>query len=180
MGEVKTDSIEREIWTIGHSNRTQLEFLDCLKSFRIETLVDVRRFAGSRKYPHFNVDALEKYLPESNIQYIPMPSLGGRRKPQPDSKNTVWRNEAFRGYADYSESEEFSNAVTELTGYASSFRTAYMCSEAVWWRCHRSIISDHLKQHGWKVLHIIKENVETEHPYTSAFLQMHPQYVPDM
>jgi len=171
------NSTKREIWTIGHSNRSQTEFLDCLKSFRIGALVDVRRFAGSAKYPQFNVDALKTYLPESNIQYIQMPELGGRRKPLPDSKNTVWRNKSFRGYADYAESEEFDNAITELTACADEFRTAYMCSEAVWWRCHRAIISDHLKQHGWRVMHIMKEKVVKEHPYTSAFLEMHPEYV---
>lgn len=74
-----------------------------------------RRFAGSRKYPHFNVEALADYLPESNIQYIQMLSLGGRRKPLPDSKNTVWRNEAFKGYANYTTSEEYNNAILELT-----------------------------------------------------------------
>ena len=163
------------IWTIGHSNRSQLEFLNCLDSFGIEVLADVRRFAGSKKYPHFNVDVLQQYLPESNIQYIQMPSLGGRRKPQPDSKNTVWRNEAFRGYVDYSETEEFSDAIGELTDYAFRFRTAIMCSEAVWWRCHRSIISDYLKERDWKVMHIMKENVVKEHPYTSAYLEMHPE-----
>jgi uncharacterized protein (DUF488 family) len=180
-GELRKMNInEKEIWTIGHSNRSQIEFLNCLTSFRIEALVDVRRFAGSRKYPHFNVEALAKYLPESNIQYIQMPSLGGRRKPQPDSKNTVWRNEAFKGYADYTASEEYNNAIIELTACAHRFRTAYMCSEAVWWRCHRSIISDHLKEQGWKVMHIMKETLAKEHPYTTAFLETHPGYVRDM
>jgi uncharacterized protein (DUF488 family) len=178
--DIKPDIKGTEIWTIGHSNRTQTEFLNCLKSFHIEILVDVRRFPGSKKYPQFNVDALEKYLSENGIRYIQNVSLGGRRKPRPDSKNTIWRNDAFRGYADYSESEEFRNGIIELTDYASSFRTAYMCSEAVWWRCHRSIISDYLKEYGWKVMHIMKENVATEHPFTSAFLQTHPQNVPYM
>ena len=169
-----SSATDKEVWTIGHSNRSQNEFLNCLKSFRIETLVDVRRFAGSKKNPHFNVDVLAHYLPAFNIQYIQMPSLGGRRKPLPDSKNTVWRNDAFRGYADYTESEEFADAIIELTEHAARYRTAYMCSEAVWWRCHRAIISDHLKENGWKVMHIMKENVVKEHPYTSAYLETHP------
>lgn len=168
-----------EIWTIGHSNRSETEFIACLKSFRIEILVDVRRFAGSKKYPQFNVDALEKYLPQADIQYIQMPSLGGRRKPIPNSRNTVWRNEAFRGYADYTETKEFNQAIAQLTDYASSYRTAYMCSEAVWWRCHRAIISDYLKVQGWTVMHIMKEGHATEHPFTTAFLEMHPEYVRD-
>lgn len=163
-----------EIWTIGHSTRTQVEFLNCLKSFSIEFLVDVRRFPGSKKYPHFDAGALDKYLPENDIKYIQQISLGGRRKPQPDSRNAVWKNEVFRGYADYTESDEFIKAITDLAALATSHRTAYMCSEAVWWRCHRSIISDYLKERGWKVMHIMKENVAIEHPYTSAYLQMHP------
>lgn len=164
-----------EIWTIGHSTRTQAEFLGCLKSFGIQILVDVRRFPGSRKYPHFNTGAVEKYLPENGIKYIQLEALGGRRKPLPDSKNTVWQNEAFRGYADYTASPDFLKAITGLAELATPSRTAYMCSEAVSWRCHRSIMSDYLKEHGWKVMHIMNEGVASEHsPYTSAYLQTHP------
>ena len=163
------------IWTIGHSTRTIEDFLSALTSFKIEVLVDVRRYAGSRKYPQFNLPALEQSLSEAGIKYFPLPSLGGRRKPNPNSKNTVWRNEAFRGYADYTESTEFANALQELIKVALNHRTAYMCSEAVWWRCHRAIISDCLKESGWQVMHIMKENTATEHPYTSAYLQTHPE-----
>ena len=173
-GNMQTRMKNREIWTIGHSTRTEAEFVDCLKSFRIQVLVDVRRFPGSKKYPHFNADALEHSLLQNHIRYIQQPSLGGRRKPLPDSKNTVWRNDAFRGYADYTASPEFVRAMQEMEGIASVYRTAYMCSEAVWWRCHRSIISDYLKEHGWTVMHILKEGSATEHPFTSAYLQMHP------
>jgi uncharacterized protein (DUF488 family) len=178
--DITPHNILTSICTVGHSIRTEEEFLKALKSFNIEVLVDVRRYPGSRKYPQFNVSALEKYLPESGINYIQQVALGGRRTPEPDSKNTVWRNEAFRGYADYTESDEFRKALSDLTELARTSRTAYMCSEAVWWRCHRAIISDILKEQGWKVMHIMKENLATEHPYTSAFLQTHPQYVPDL
>jgi uncharacterized protein (DUF488 family) len=99
--------------------------------------------------------------------------LGGRRKPKPDSTNTVWRSEAFRGYADYSQTEAFEKGIARLTNIALQARTVYMCSEAVWWRCHRAIISDYLKSSGWTVLHIMKADVATEHPYTSAFLETH-------
>lgn len=164
---------ENVIWTIGHSTRTRQEFLAALASFKIEVLVDVRRFPGSRKYPQFNVDALEQYLPESGIAYLPQPDLGGRRKPKPDSENTIWRNEAFRGYADYAETPDFKSALNELKEAARHRRAAYMCSEAVWWRCHRAIISDRLKVEGWTVMHIMKENTAVEHPYTTAFRATH-------
>lgn len=169
-----------EIWTIGHSTRSQEDFLKSLQSFKIELLVDVRRYAGSKKFPQFNVTELQKYLPEAGIKYIQHDSLGGRRKPLPDSKNTVWRNEAFRGYADYSETKEFRSALAGLKEFASNFRTAYMCSEAVWWRCHRAIISDCLKEQGWTVMHIMKENVASEHPFSSAFLEQRHGSVPDV
>lgn len=164
-----SSSSGKTIWTIGHSTRSQEDFLNCLKSFEMEMLVDVRRYPGSRKYPQFNPSALESYLPEAGILYIQQPDLGGRRKPRPDSKNTQWRNEAFRGYADYAETDEFSNALTNLATIALRYRTAYMCSEAVWWRCHRAIISDYLKASGWTVMHIMKPNSAVEHPYTSAY-----------
>ncbi len=162
------------IWTIGHSTRSVEEFLAALKSFQIEMLVDVRRYPGSKKYPHFNVAALETYLPEAGIGYMPEAELGGRRKPKPGSANTIWRNEAFRGYADYAETDAFKEGLAKLTAVAAQQRTAYMCSEAVWWRCHRAIISDYLKAGGWTVMHIMKEGVAKEHPYTSAFLETHP------
>lgn len=164
---------EPTIWTFGHSTRSTEEFIQALQSFGIEVLADVRRYPGSRKYPQFNVAALEEYLPAAGINYKPMPALGGRRKPRPDSRNTVWRSESFRGYADYAETEEFGEALEELKQVAKEKRTAYMCSEAVWWRCHRAIISDCLKEQGWLVMHIMKEEVATEHPYTAAYLQQH-------
>jgi uncharacterized protein (DUF488 family) len=164
----------KQIWTIGHSTRTGDDFLETLKSFNIEVLADVRRYPGSRKYPQFNAFELEPVLARENVDYVPMPELGGRRKAHPDSKNTVWRNEAFRGYADYTASSEFEAAIAKLTDLARRKRLAYMCSEAVWWRCHRSIISDYLKERGWLVMHIMNKNVATEHPYTSAYLQLHP------
>ena len=141
--------MEKAIWTIGHSTRTRREFIAALRSFHIEVLADVRRFPGSKKYPQFNVDVLKQYLPESGISYLPQPALGGRRKPRPDSDNMMWRNESFRGYADYAETEDFRSALNELKDAAFHGRVAYMCSEAVWWRGHRAIISVNLKANGW-------------------------------
>ncbi|WP_019948929.1 DUF488 domain-containing protein [Hymenobacter aerophilus] len=161
------------IWTIGHSTRTPEEFLAALNSFEIELLVDVRRYAGSRKFPHFNPTELAAYLPAAGIAYEPMVALGGRRKPRPDSANTVWRSDSFRGYADYSETPPFAEALTQLAALAEQRRTAYMCSEAVWWRCHRAIISDYLKAGGWTVMHIMKAGVAVEHPFTAPYLETH-------
>jgi uncharacterized protein (DUF488 family) len=162
------DMGQKRIYTIGHSTRTYEDFLHLLKENHIQVLADVRRFPGSRRYPHFSKDSLEKTLPEDGIEYIHFEELGGRRDVQKNSKNTAWRNDAFRGYADYMETPAFKKAMEHLTRVAEEKNLAYMCSEAVWWRCHRSLISDYLKAQGWEVLHILDENAPKEHPYTKA------------
>ena len=156
------------IWTIGHSTRTIDYFITMLKSYSIEVLADVRSYPGSRRYPQFNKEALEISLSKNNVQYVHIKDLGGRRKPNRDSKNTMWRNEAFRGFADYMETDAFKKGIEQLQSLADKQRTAYMCSEAVWWRCHRSMISDYLKSIGWTVMHIMDVGKAEEHPYTSA------------
>jgi uncharacterized protein (DUF488 family) len=161
------DQNPRTIYTIGHSNRTLEAFITLLLPFKIETVVDVRQFPGSRKYPQFNKDALEISLPQNGIEYIHLIDLGGRRKPNPDSFNTAWKHPAFRSYADYMETDQFKTAILTLENIAERSITAYMCSEAVWWSCHRSMISDYLKVKGWKVEHIMVKGKATEHPYTS-------------
>jgi uncharacterized protein (DUF488 family) len=155
------------IWTVGHSTRSLEEFVAILQSFEIELLADIRSYPGSRRYPHFNKEVLQKSMPEYGIEYIHLPGLGGRRKAKPDSKNTAWRNEAFRGYADYMETDEFKSAIEELENLAAKKRTAYMCSEAAWWCCHRSMVSDYLKIKGWKVMHIMALQKSEEHPFTA-------------
>lgn len=155
------------IWTIGHSTRSLEDFVAMLHSFKIELVADIRSYPGSRKFPQFNKEALEINLPQNNIEYIHLKNLGGRRKVNPDSKNTAWRHLAFRGYADYMETSAFKKGIKELEIVALKQRTAYMCSEAVWWRCHRSMVSDYLKVHGWKVMHIMGIGKEDEHPYTA-------------
>jgi len=157
----------KTIFTIGHSTKTIEEFLDLLFSFDIKVLADIRRLPGSRKYPQFDQDNLRKSLEENGIEYIYIEELGGRRKVSPDSKNTTWRNKSFQGYADYMETESFENGVKELEKLALEKNTAMMCSEAVWWRCHRSMVSDYLKAKGWEVLHIMALGKATEHPYTA-------------
>lgn len=155
------------IYTIGHSTRTIEDFVSLLQTFSIKTLADIRHFPGSRKFPQFNKEQLAETLKSNGIEYIHLVNLGGRRKVKKDSKNTRWRNEAFRGYADYMETEEFEQAINKLQDIARKATTAFMCSEAVWWRCHRSMVSDYLKAKGWKVLHIMTMRKIEEHPYTT-------------
>ena len=160
-------SENKTIYTIGHSTRSFEELALMLHAFNITLVADVRNYPGSRKYPQFNKEALEISLPQTGIQYVHLKELGGRRKANPDSKNTAWRHAAFRGYADYMETDAFKHGIKELTKHALNQQTAYMCSEAVWWRCHRALISDYLKVRGWKVMHIMDISKAQEHPYTA-------------
>jgi uncharacterized protein (DUF488 family) len=156
------------MWTMGHSTRPIDVFLGLLAKHRIETLADVRRFPFSPRHPHFNGDQLQSSLALVGIEYIAMPELGGRRRPRPDSRNTVWRNQSFRGYADYMETDAFQVAIQRLLDLAGRKNTVIMCAEAVWWRCHRSLIADYLKMHGTDVRHIVDASEPEEHPYTSV------------
>jgi len=157
-----------KIWTVGHSTRSGEEFGRILLAHEVEVLVDVRTYPGSRRYPQFNKDTLAGSLSGIGIKYKHEPRLGGRRTARPDSHNTVWRNVQFRGYADHMETEEFKNGVRELLELAATARTAVMCAEAVWWRCHRSLLADYLKAAGHEVIHILDEKKTEEHPFTSA------------
>lgn len=159
--------IQKTVYTIGHSTRTIEEFLDLLFFYKIKVLADIRSMPGSRKYPQFNQDDLKISLEENGIKYMYIKNLGGRRKLAKDSKNTSWRNKSFQAYADYMETEDFEQGILELTTLAIEKPTAMMCSEAVWWRCHRSMVSDYLKAKGWEVLHIMSLGKATLHPYTS-------------
>src|SRR5438046_2493601 len=133
-------TLQPQIWTIGHSTRAFDEFAALLQEQRIELLADVRLFPGSRRYPHFGKDQIEAALEREGIGYAHFPELGGRRKPQPDSPNTAWRNKAFQGYADYMWTDSFRQGIERLMKLADERRTAVMCAEAVWWSCHRSLI----------------------------------------
>lgn len=164
---MKGTSDDKAIWTIGHSTHPLKEFISMLQSFGIHMLVDIRSYPGSRRYPQFNKEELEFFLPESNIQYFHFKNLGRRRrKANPDSRNTKWKSPAFRGYADYMETDTFKQGIKDLEKIALRDPTAYMCSEAVWWRCHCSLVSDYLKARGWKVMHIMGIGKAEEHPYT--------------
>jgi uncharacterized protein (DUF488 family) len=158
-----------KIWTIGHSTRTIDEFISLLQTNQIRLLVDVRSLPGSKRYPQFNKEALADSLGKTGIRYEHFPELGGRRKAKPESKNTAWRSASFRGYADYMETEEFRKGVERLLDLAGGAGpTAIMCAEAVWWRCHRSLISDYLKARRIEVMHILDASKTQPHPYTSA------------
>ena len=156
------------IWTIGHSTRTIEEFVGILRHYQIEILVDVRHFPGSRRLPHFNKGALHDALVAVGIRYEHLVELGGRRPVRSDSHNVAWRNASFRGYADYMETPAFDEALTRLLAEAAGARTAIMCAEAPWWRCHRALIADALKARGVEVLHVMGEKDPIVHPYTSA------------
>lgn len=155
------------IYSIGHSTHSLDEFLNMLCSFDIKILVDIRRLPGSRRFPQFDLENIKISLAKTGIQYIHLVDLGGRRKMKKDSKNNRWNNDSFRGYADYMETIEFANAIVKLEQLALEQPTAYMCSEAVWWRCHRSMVSDYLKAKGWAVSHIMATGKVQEHKYTS-------------
>jgi uncharacterized protein (DUF488 family) len=161
-------SDELSTWTIGHSTLSIEEFIGRLKSFDITLLADVRSFPGSRRYPHFGKENLSAALADAGIRYEHFRELGGRRRARPDSLNMAWRNESFRGYADYMETQEFRDGVERLLELAARHQIAIMCSEAVWWRCHRSMISDYLKVKGIDVVHIMGEGKSEPHPFTSA------------
>ncbi len=154
------------VWTVGHSTRSAEEFGQILLAHGIQVLVDVRSFPGSRRYPQFNRAPLAEWLQQIGIVYKHEPRLGGRRKPRPDSHNTAWKNASFRAYADHMETEEFRNGVKDLLELAENGRTAVMCAEALWWRCHRRLISDYLKTEGHAVIHILDQNKTQEHPVT--------------
>jgi len=157
------------IWTVGHSTRAIDEFISLIQANDIKLLADVRSLPGSRRYPQFNREMLAGSLGKAGIRYEHFPELGGRRKPRSDSRNLAWRNASFRGYADYMETEEFRKGVERLLDLvAGAGPTAIMCAEAVWWRCHRSLISDYLKARRIEVMHILDVNKTGLHPYTSA------------
>jgi uncharacterized protein (DUF488 family) len=156
------------LWTIGHSTRPTDEFVALLTANHIAVVADVRRFPGSRRHPQFGREALAASLQDARIDYEPFPELGGRRPARPDSPNGTWRNDAFRGYADYMMTTEFREGIARLLSVAGRRRTTIMCAEAVWWQCHRGLIADYLKAAGHDVIHIMGANKTEPHPFTSA------------
>jgi uncharacterized protein (DUF488 family) len=154
------------VLTVGHSTRTFEELLGLLRTHGARRLVDVRRFPRSPRHPHFDAEAISKRLPqEGGIGYRHLPGLGGRRRPRPDSPNASWRNLSFRGYADHMRTPEFRADFERLVGLCEE-RVCLMCSEAVWWRCHRRMIADALAVRGFSVEHILGEQRRTPHTLT--------------
>lgn len=154
------------IFTIGHSTRSFDDFVSILDSFGIRAVADVRLIPKSRRYPHFADEYLVENLPRRGIAYLPFKHLGGRRRARKDSRNIGWRNESFRGYADFMETPAFAAALAELTEAAQRQPTTTMCAEAVPWRCHRSLISDALLARGWEVIDVMDVGKSSSHRMT--------------
>ncbi len=154
------------VLTIGHSTKSLEEFLELLRAHGVKRLIDVRSVPRSRRNPQFNRDTLAEALPAAGIAYSHAAGLGGLRKPRRDSPNGAWRNESFRGYADYMLTPEFGRALDELMASAAREQVAIMCAEAVHWRCHRSLIADALAAHGVEVFHITGTGLPKRHVIT--------------
>ena len=149
--------------TVGHSNRSLEEFVRILKGYGIERVIDVRRFPVSRKWPHFNAVELARGLAESRIAYAGLPEAGGRRRPRPDSPHGAWRVDAFRGYADFMDTQEFERVLETAQALAREKASALMCAEALVWRCHRSLLGDAFVARGWEVSDILSEKEARPH-----------------
>jgi uncharacterized protein (DUF488 family) len=161
------------ISTIGHSTRSLDEFVGLLRAHGITGIADIRTVPKSRRHPHFSAEALSVSLPQIGVSYRHFPGLGGLRKPRRDSRNSAWRHEGFRGYADYMETEAFREALADLISWAdvagpagSGLHAAIMCAEAVWWRCHRQLTADALVARGIDVCHITGTGPATAHKLT--------------
>lgn len=151
------------VWTLGHSTHSIEELLAILAAHRIEVVADVRRFPGSRRLPQFGAEALAAALAAHDVAYRWIAALGGRRRPDASSPNSAWRHPAFRAYADHVATEEFAEGLVELLMVAHGARTAIMCSEVLWWRCHRRLIADVLVSLGVAVLHVRGEGEAEPH-----------------
>jgi uncharacterized protein (DUF488 family) len=151
------------LYTIGHSTHSLEDFISSVRAHSVKAIADVRLIPRSRRYPHFNDESLAISLPETGIDYLPFKDLGGRRKARPDSINLGWRNESFRGYADFLQTDNFRKSLDRLIDAAKERPTAIMCAEAVPWRCHRSLIADAMVVRGWEVLDIMSRTSAKEH-----------------
>lgn len=155
-------------FSVGHGTATEQELLDRLAPGRVQRLVDIRTAPGSRRHPHLARDALEVWLPAAGVSYRWEPRLGGFRRPAPDSPDVFWQNSSFRGYAGHLRSQDARDALDELVRDAAAAPTAFMCSETVWWRCHRRLVADALVLlHGVSVQHLMPGRV-SEHPPTAG------------
>jgi uncharacterized protein (DUF488 family) len=155
-----------ELFTIGHSTHPVDRFVALLGRHRVEALCDVRRFPGSRRHPQFNAGALRESLAAAGVEYQPFgEELGGRRRASriPRGPAAAWRNDAFRGYAEHMETHRFTTGLERLEELARRQRTAIMCAEGDWRRCHRRLIADALTSRAWRVVHIRPDGRTEEH-----------------
>ena len=157
---------EGAVFTLGHSTLPIERFMSVLQIYGIEQLVDIRTIPRSRHNPQFNDTALAKSLTAQHLEYLHFRALGGLRRARKDSPNTGWRNEAFRGYADYMQTGEFRDALEALIQMSGQKRVAIMCAEAVPWRCHRSLVADALIVRGVPVVEILSESSYRMHTLT--------------
>jgi uncharacterized protein (DUF488 family) len=159
--------VTASVYTIGHSTHPPAELVKLLQLHAIEQVADIRSVARSRRHPQFGSESLARWLPEHGISYEHFPRLGGWRRPVADSPNGAWRNRSFRGYADYALSSQFARAIEEILASAAARRTAMMCSEALWWRCHRRLVADRMVIDGGAVDHIGSDGRLSRHALTS-------------
>lgn len=157
---------QRTLFTIGHSARSWDEFVALLKTWKVQDLVDVRTVPRSRAYPWFGKEQMEKTIPKSGMSYVHLRALGGFRHAKKDAANKGWRNASFRGYADYMQTPAFEAGLNELNERRKKRRVCVMCSEAVWWRCHRRLIADAETARGIPVKHLMGERDATRHELT--------------
>jgi uncharacterized protein (DUF488 family) len=154
-------------YTLGFSNRSWNDTLSILQAFQVRRLIDIRTLPGSRRTPQFNLEALERSLPQSDIEYIHMKSLGGLRKPLKGAEtNAAWQNDGFRGYADYMQTPPFAAALSELIRFMGETATVFCCTEAVFWRCHRQLVADALTIRGYRIAHIFSATKAEPHHLT--------------
>jgi uncharacterized protein (DUF488 family) len=156
-----------KIWTVGHSTHSFDGFVALLAAHHITLLADIRTVPKSRRHPHFHAESLAHSLPHRGVAYVHLPALGGWRHTAPDSPNGAWRNNSFRGYADYAMGDEFAAGLTQLRALAEADSVAMMCSEALWWRCHRRLVADRLVVAGDTVCHIGSDGRASVHELTS-------------
>ena len=154
------------VWSVGHSTHTFEAFVRLLAMHDISLLADIRTVPKSRRHPHFHAEALARSLPTRGVTYVELPRLGGWRRAAPDSRNDAWRNLSFRGYADYAMGDDFDEGLAQLRELAAAHRTAVMCAEAVWWRCHRRLVADRLVLAGDTVCHIGANGRTSAHQLT--------------
>ncbi len=151
------------VFTLGHSNRSIEDFLAILRAHRVQRILDVRRYPVSRKWPHFDAAPLAEAVAGEGADYVGLPELGGRRKPRRDSAHTAWREEGFRGFADFMDTPEFEAGLRKVLELSQGRRAALMCAEALPWKCHRSLIADALVVRGVEVLDVLSAREARPH-----------------